>query len=101
MLSITLEIGIGRARKTIVNYYYREWTGGVSGDSISIAQQERLEKQDFLLWKESLTQSKDFISLGDANLCALDWNNPDYRHKILADQVHTFNLEENCHQLVR
>ena len=98
--SITLEVGLGRARKTTVNYYYREWTGGVSGDSSSTAQQERLEKQ-ITVWKELLAQGKDFVSLGDANLCALSWNNPDYRHKILANQVKTFNLEENCHQLVR
>ena len=98
--SITLEVGLGRARKTIVNYYYREWTGGVSGESSSTAQQERLANQ-ITVWKELLTQGKDFISLGDANLCALNWNNSDYRHKILANQVQTFNLEENCHQLVR
>ena len=98
--NITLEVGLGRARKTILNYYYREWTGGVSGDSSVVGQQQRLEKH-ISHWKELLGQGKDFISLGDANLCALSWNNPDYRHKTLASQVQTFCLEESCYQLVR
>ena len=29
--SISCEIGVGREMKTCANFYYREWTGGVSG----------------------------------------------------------------------
>ena len=97
--SITLEIGLGRARKTIVNYYYREWTSGVTGDSSMTGQQERLVRH-ISQWKQLASQGRDFVSLGDANLCALSWNDPDYRHKNLASQVQSFCLEENCHQLV-
>ena len=48
--SITLEIGLGRERKTTVNYYYREWTGGVSGDDSHGGQVERLNRQVHL-WR--------------------------------------------------
>ena len=37
---ITLNVGIGRAKKTRVNYYYREWTNGVTGDSSQEGQVE-------------------------------------------------------------
>ena len=30
--NITLEVGIGRAKKTLVHFYYREWKNGVTGD---------------------------------------------------------------------
>ena len=36
--TITLEIGLGKATKTIVHYYYREWKNGVTGESDSISQ---------------------------------------------------------------
>ena len=34
---VSLEIGVGRERKTIVNLFYREWTSGVTGDSSQAA----------------------------------------------------------------
>ena len=43
--SITLEIGRGRERKSLVNYYYREWTGGVSGDKSHTGQIDRFSRQ--------------------------------------------------------
>ena len=30
--NVTLEIGLGREKKSLVNVFYREWTGGVSGE---------------------------------------------------------------------
>ena len=97
--SITLEVGLGRATKSIVNYYYREWTSGVSGDSSTPGQQDRLGRH-ISQWEESLSQDRDFVSLGDANLCAMSWNKPDFKHKNLANQVGSFLLDNSCHQLV-
>ena len=97
--SITFEIGLGRARKTIVNFYYREWTNGISGDNSLGGQYERLGRQ-IAEWKNLLSEGKDFVCLGDANLCAHSWNNPDYRMKNLSNQVKTFCLECSCQQLV-
>ena len=65
--SITFEIGLGRARKTIVNFYYREWTNGISGDKSLDGQFERLGRQ-IAEWKNLLSEGKDFFCLGDANL---------------------------------
>ena len=31
--NVTIEISLGKEKKTILNYFYREWTGGVTGDS--------------------------------------------------------------------
>ena len=39
--SVTLQIGLGREKKTSVNIFYREWTGGVSRDSSQEAQNDR------------------------------------------------------------
>ena len=41
----TLDIGLGKERKTVVNVFYREWTGGVTGLSDNDSQIERLSRQ--------------------------------------------------------
>ena len=97
--SISLEIGIGRATRTLVNYYYREWTSGINGDSSLIGQIDRLERH-INQWKELMSDDRDFVNLGDANMCALSWDQSDYRHKNLSQLVKTFLLESSCHQLV-
>ena len=99
--SITLEIGLGRERKTTVNYYYREWTGGVSGDDSHGGQVERLNRQVHL-WRSLANQDRDVVLLGDANLCALSWNDADYPadKKVLANLIHDFNLEQTFVQVV-
>ena len=43
--SITLEVGRGRERKSLVNFYYREWTGGVDVDSSHAGQLDRFSRQ--------------------------------------------------------
>ena len=97
--SISLEIGLGRATKTLVNYYYREWTGGVTGDSSMVGQLQRLDRH-ISQWKELSSQGRDFVSLGDANLCALSWNQSDFKYKNLAQNIQSFLLDDSCHQLV-
>ena len=97
--SITLEIGLGRATKTTVHYYYREWTNGVTGESSRHSQREQLQ-QHVSQWEALVRSGRDFVALGDANVCALHWNDPSYQHKDLANQVQTFLLQESCFQLV-
>ena len=46
------------------------------------------------------TDNRDFIILGDSNLCAMSWHNVNYDRKELADQVIEFMLEESIVQLV-
>ena len=43
--SISIELGLGREKKTCFNVYYREFTGGVSGLKDLNSQKERLERQ--------------------------------------------------------
>ena len=100
--NVTLEIGLGKERKTIVNIFYREWTGGISGLSNQGSQEERLLRQ-IEFWKSLYTQNKDVIIMGDANLDATKWNSSDYNPslKSLADLVQDHLLEESSHQIVQ
>ena len=97
--TITLEIGLGKATKTIVHYYYREWKNGVTGESDSTSQLNYMQ-QHVNQWKEIADSGRNFVTLGDANLCALSWNEPNFRYKELSDEVLNFLLGESCFQLV-
>ena len=96
---ISLQIGFGKATKFNVHYFYREWKNGVTGDASNVAQIHFLHRH-VEQWKELLDQNRDFVALGDNNLCAMKWNEPDYRYKDLSNIVQDFLLEESCEQLV-
>ena len=98
--SITLELGLGKASKTIVHYYYREWKNGVTGGDNQQSQIDDL-KLHIRQWTELVTTGRNFISIGDANLCAMSWNESNYRHKELASIVQQFMVDESCFQLVQ
>ena len=97
--TITLEVGLGRATKTTVHYYYREWKNGVTGEDSSSSQLNYI-KQHISQWKEIAGSGRNFVALGDANLCALTWNDQNFRYKDLSDEVQNFLLGESCFQLV-
>ena len=97
--TITLQVGMGRERKSIVNFFYREWTNGVSGLNSEQEQEERLSRQ-INLWKTLSAMDRDLLILGDANLCAKSWHNPDFQKKNLAHGVIDFLLEESLVQIV-
>ena len=97
--TITLEIGLGKATRTTVHYYYREWKNGVTGESSSNSQLNHI-KQHISQWKEIADSNRNFVALGDANLCALSWNEQHFRYKELSEEVLNFLLEESCFQLV-
>ena len=84
--TITCEIGLGNERKTIVNCFYREFTGAVSGLRDKASQIERLGRQ-ITVWKNACSGTKDVVILGDANICASKWLEEDYHGKDLADMV--------------
>ena len=71
--SVPCEIGVGKDKKTRVNFFYRECTSGVSGLGDSGSQSERLRRQ-INHWKTLHAGERDTIILGDANLCALNPN---------------------------
>ena len=98
---VTLEIGFGKERKSIVSVFYREWTGGISGSNDSVAQEDRWRRQ-ILFWKDLYNRNRDVVVMGDANLCSHKWNDNDYdsSKKTLASLIQDQLLEESCHQLV-
>ena len=97
--SISCEIAIGREKKTCANFFYREWTGGVSGLGELNAQLERLSRLS-KHWRSLYTGGRDVIILGDANLCAFNWNNSTFQFKSLALIIHDFLLETSSSQQV-
>ena len=100
--TITFEVGIGKEKKTLLNYFYREWTSGVTGESSHTSQVDRLECQ-IAYWKTLYATNKDVVSLGDANLCALTWHEPsfDASNKVLANLIQDFLLEDSSYQIVK
>ena len=97
--TVSLEVGFGRASKHIYNFYYREWKSFVTGQSDTNTQLTDTKKL-MNIWTRCCDSNKDFVSMGDMNLCALKWNDPGFPHPQLASLVHDFMLSENCEQLV-
>ena len=99
---ITLDVGLGRCKKTRVNYYYREWTNGVTGESSQPAQLQNLQRLVTHWTQLPGQQQRDVVTLGDANLCAMSWNKPDYptNLKELAEILKLFFINESFSQLV-
>ena len=98
--SITGEVSIGREKRTCVNFFYREWTGGVSGTGDNISQAERLSRQvDH--WKSLYSSNRDVVIMGDANFCAFKWKDESYQYKSLACLITDHLLETSSSQLVR
>ena len=60
--SLTFEVGLGREKKTIVNFYYREYTGLVTGKSQD-DQYCRLSRQ-VNHWRSLTTLNRDILLLG-------------------------------------
>ena len=56
--NITLEIGLGREKKTVINIFYREWSSGVDGQSSQGSQVERLTRQ-IHYWRSLYKLKKD------------------------------------------
>ena len=97
---ITFEISMGKEKKTIVIFFYREFTSGVTGLKSTQDQQERLNRI-IKHWRSLTESNKDVVCLGDANLCSLKWNDSDYQLKEHAEMVQTFLLETETSQLVK
>ena len=101
MPSITLEVGRGRERKSLVNFYYREWTSGVDGDNTHNGQIERFSRQ-FNHWRTLQSEDRDLVLLGDANYCSLTCNDPDYPADMrsIANVATDLFLQESIHHLI-
>ena len=98
--TISFLIALGKEKKTIVNFFYREFTGGVSGLGDNQAQTERLSRQ-IRHWRVLARSNYDLVCLGDANLCAQRWNDEDYNRSEHAEMIQSFLLDTSSTQLVR
>ena len=89
-------MGLGREKKTNINFYYREWTG------IRSDRAQQGERLDWIVqhWRVLAAEDRDLLCLGDANLCTMKWNDPNYSDKELANKIQDFNLEEDIVQLM-
>ena len=99
--SITLEVGRGRERKSLVNFYYREWTSGINGDKTHNGQVDSFTRQ-VGHWRSLQSEDQDVILLGDANYCAISCNDPDYpaEMRTIANIATDFFLHESISQLI-
>ena len=97
---LTFEIGLGLEKKTVVNFFYREFTSGVTGLRTEQDQLERLKRM-ISHWRSLVGSNKDVVFLGDANLCTMKWNDSNYQFKEHAEMVQTFLLETESSQLVK
>ena len=97
--SVLLEVGYGRSKTHLVNFYYREWKNCATGQSDKASQIANLSLL-VDIWRRCIAEDRDFISLGDINLCAKQWDKPGYVHSNLAEIVKDFMVEENCCQIV-
>ena len=100
--NITLDIGLGKEKKTTLNLFYREWKSGISKEDSQASQVRRLQSQ-IEYWETLYTQNNDTLVMGDANLCARTWNNQDYdaSKKVLADHLQEHLLEVSSSQLIQ
>ena len=82
--NITLEIGFGKSKTHYCNMFYREWTSCRTGRRDMVSQVSELEAL-LDVWRNCTNDpnNKDFLALGDMNLCALKWDNQNYEYKDL------------------
>ena len=100
--TLSFEIGFGREKRTLVNFYYREWTSGITRDKSEAGQLERFKRQ-VEIWR-NLTNigNRDVILLGDANFCYKSCHDLDYPSSLknISTVATDFYLEEAFTQLV-
>ena len=82
--SIWVELDRKNEKNVIIGGFYREWTR--NGESSYEKQMENLRiiTEQF----EKVTEEeKGVIILGDANLCTMKWEDPDYKHLNMATEL--------------
>ena len=96
LASISIQVGVGKERKSIFNIFYREFTGIASGQNNMEAQRNRLERQ-INHWKTLYSNDRDVHILGDSNL----WFDDNSQFNEFSNMVQDFLLEKSSSQLVK
>ena len=97
--NVILEVGFGRAKTHLVSFYYREWKSCITNNDSAEYQHQYLSSL-INIWRRCTSEDKEFVALGDMNLCAKKMKEPGFIHSDLSDIVNDFNIEEDCHQLI-
>ena len=96
--SISCKIGI-RNEKVSINFFYREWTSMVSGLNDIGSQKERLKRQ-ISLWDNLSQHNENTMILGDANVCAMSWNDENFGQKDISSMIQDYLLRSSSHQMI-
>ena len=97
---ITCDISLGKEKKTIVNFFYREFKSGVSGLNNKNSQIERLKRMA-QIWTNLSKENRDLICMGDANVCNKLWNVDNYHLNDYINMINKFLLDSSCQQIIK
>ena len=89
----------GGDKDTLISFFYREFTGGISGLRTRDAQRERLTRM-LNYWRELDRLNLDCMYLGDMNLCAMKWADPAAADKDFIDTVKDTQITCTLEQIV-
>ena len=95
--SLTCEIGLAREKKTVVNFFYREFTGGVSGLKDNQSQLDRLSRQ-VRHWRTLCSGSK-MSSAWVMQICVhLSGTKITFNRRTLQTKSRTFSWRPQVHR---
>ena len=82
--SIWLELENTNQKNMIIGGFYREWSpGGVKSIEAQVEAMRVFTNQI----EQAAAENKNIIILGDANLCSIKWNSPNFLHKKISDEL--------------
>ena len=84
----------------MINFFYREFKGIVSGLSSKGAQIERLKRQ-VRVWDKLSNINSDITILGDANICISRWDDSTYDRYEMANIVKDYLSRARAEQMVQ
>ena len=82
--SLWVEIENDYGKNVLCGGFYREWSP--SGDRSIEAQVNAMQVFTKQI-ENATTERKNVIILGDANLCSLRWDSPDFQHKRISNEL--------------
>ena len=82
--SIWLELEQTNQKNMLMGGFYREWSPG--GEK-SIEAQLKAMRVFTNQIEQAALENKNIVILGDANLCSIKWNSPNFLHKKISDEL--------------
>lgn len=82
--SIWIELDREKEKNLLIGGFYREWSR--KGDNSQARQVEALKAFTNQI-ERAANEGKFLVLLGDANLCSEKWEEPEYIHQVLAEEL--------------